>query len=175
MLFARFGLAVLGLGASAFFAAAETQSQMLYEYKHWQVEYVTFDDGSVACLAEVDASTDSFSIWTYPDATVRLQFYSTSWDFGDTGDTANLQVQIDRRGPWTLNSAELYLNSVLFTLPDSNAGSDFLLEVAQGNKLHLNSESGEGVMDYSLAGSKASMLQLVDCANSITGDGNPFK
>lgn len=172
------GLASLVLAGLATVAAsmagAETSSQSLYSYKHWEVEFVTFDDGSVACLAEVDANTDSFTIWTYPDTSVRLQFYSTSWDFGDTGDTADLQVQIDRRGPWTLNQAELYLNSVLFTLPDNNTAVDFLLEVAGGNRLYLRSDAGENVMDYSLAGSKASMTAMIDCGNAIAGDGNPF-
>lgn len=160
--------------ATATMAGAESSSQTLYSYKHWEVEFVTFDDGAVACLAEVDASSDSFTIWTYPDTSVKLQFYSTSWDFGDNGDTADLQVQIDRRGPWTLNAAELYLNSVLFTLPDSDTAVDFLLEVAGGNRLYLRSDTGEDVIDYSLAGSHASMSAMIDCGNSIAGDGNPF-
>lgn len=166
------GCAVLALCASASFA--ETSSTMLYSHKHWEVEFVSFDDGSVACLAEVDAVTDSFTLWVYPDTSVRMQFYSTSWDFGDTGDTANLNVQIDNRADWSLNDAELYLNSVLFTLPDSDAAVDLLLEVAGGNRLYLRTETGEGVMDYSLSGSRASMDALIDCGNQIAGDGNPF-
>lgn len=164
-------VAALATGGAAL---AEATSDMLYSNKHWEVEFITFDDGSVACLAEVDATTDSFTVWTYPDATVRLQFYSTSWDFGDHGDTANLQVEIDRMGPWTLNEAELYLNSVLFNLPDSDVAVDFLTEIAAGSRLYLRSESGEGVMDYSLSGSRASMEALIECADAIAADGNPF-
>jgi hypothetical protein len=174
MALANFGLGGLILAVSANLALAEASSQTLYSYKHWEVEFVTFDDGSVACLAEVDASTDSFTLWVYPDTSVRLQFYSTSWDFGDTGDTADLVVKIDRRANWTLNDAELYLNSVLFTLPDSNAAVNFLLEVAQGTRLYLSSDNGEQVMNYSLLGSKASMRALIDCGDKISGDGNPF-
>lgn len=178
MSFSKFMLSVIvGAGSalvSATSVSAETSSTTLFSHKNWEVEFVTFDDGSVACLAEVDATTDSFTIWTYTDNSVRLQFYSTSWDFGDTGETADLEVQIDRRSPWTLNDAELYLNSVLFTLPDSDTAVDFLLEVANGNRLYLRSDSGEDVVDYSLAGSSASMSAMIDCGNGISGDGNPF-
>jgi hypothetical protein len=174
MSLARIGSACSILAFCATAGFAETSSTMLYSHKHWEVEFVTFDDGTVACLAEVDATTDSFTLWVYPDTSVRLQFYSTSWDFGDTGDTANLGVQIDSRAGWTLNDAELYLNSVLFTLPDSDVAVDFLLEVAGGNRLYLRSDTGENVMDYSLSGSRASMDALIDCGNNISGDGNPF-
>lgn len=174
MSMARFGFGVSILALCATSGFAETTSTMLYSYKHWEVEFVTYDDGSVACLAEVDATTDSFTLWVYPDTSVSLQFYSTSWDFGDTGQTANLAVQIDNRADWTLNDAELYKNSVNFVLPDSNVAVDFLLEIAGGNRLYLRSDTGEDVMNYSLSGSKASMNALIECGNSIAGDGNPF-
>lgn len=165
------GLAVLIMPAVA---VAEATSDILYSHKNWEVEFVTFDDGSIACLAEVDATTDSFSVWIYPSAELRLQFYSTSWDFGDTGDTADLGVQIDRRTGWTLTDAELYLNSVLFTLPEDDAAVEFLLEVANGERLYLRNDAGEDVMNYSLAGSKASMQALIECADTIITSSNPF-
>jgi hypothetical protein len=156
-------------------ALAETRSSMLYQHKHWEVEYVQFDDGTVACLAEVDATTDSFSVWYYQDGTFRLQFYSTDWNFGDGGDTADLQVQIDRRSPWSLTAADLYKNSVLFNLPDSDAGVRFLIEVARGNRLYLYTADGQGVKDYSLAGSRASMDAMISCGERINSQpGNPF-
>lgn len=148
---------------------------MLYSHKHWEVEYVQFDDGTTACLAEVDAGTDSFTVWLYQDASFRLQFYSTEWQFGEAGDTADLIVRIDRRAPWDLTNADLYKNSVLFNLPDNDTGVRFLVEVAQGNTLYLNTASGEGVKSYSLAGSKASMQAMLDCGDTITGNNaNPF-
>lgn len=147
-------------------ALADPVSTSLYKYKHWEVEAVQYDDGSVSCLAEVDATTDSFTIWVNQDQSVRLQFYSTSWEFGE-GDTADLQVKIDRRSPWTLTGAELYKNSILFDLPDSDASVNFLVEVAQGQRAYLQTASGEPVIDYSLSGSHASMDALIECGNAI--------
>jgi hypothetical protein len=154
---------------------AETQSETLFSHKNWEVEVARFDDGSVACLAQVDDTTDSFTIWTYADQSMQLQFYSDQWEFGE-GETADLEVQIDRRGPWSLTDAELYKQSVLFNLPDSKDGVRFLVEVAQGSRLHLSSADGAEVMWYSLAGSRASMDALIQCGEVITGGGkNPFK
>lgn len=167
-------LAGLVLAGGAVPSGAETTSQTLFTHKNWEVELVTYDDGSFACLAEVDAGTDSFTLWTYGDSSVRLQFYSTEWDFGDTGDTADLSVEIDRRGAWTLPDAELYQNSVLFNLPDSDESVSFIVEVANGTTLHLRSDSGEGVKDYSLAGSSASIGALIDCNETLAGGSNPF-
>lgn len=154
--------------------SAEAQSEMLFQHKHWEVEIVGFDDGTFACLAEVDAQTDSFTLWLYADYTVKLQFYSTSWDFGD-GDTADLQVQIGSRAPWNLNAADLYKNSILFTLPEGDQAVRFLTEVAEGSRLYLATAAGEPVMDYSLAGSSASMAALGECGDALRqADGNPF-
>lgn len=167
MLLAAAALAVTGASAEA------QQSEVLFQHKHWQVEIVGWDDGSVGCVAQVSAPGESFSIWTFPDGAVQLQFYSTAWQFGE-GDRADLQVQIDRRAPWNLTNAELYKNSVLFYLPDDKAGVDFIVEVARGNRLYLRAANGNDVQNYSLAGSRASIDALIECGNVISRPGNPF-
>jgi hypothetical protein len=168
----RIGMAAALIAATAGLAQAQ-QSEVLFAHKHWQVEIVGWDDGSVGCVAEVSAPGESFSIWTFPDGAVQLQFYSTAWSFGE-GDTADLEVQIDRRGPWSLTAAELYQNSVLFYLPDSQAGVNFINEVARGNRLYLRDADGSDVQNYSLAGSSASINALIDCGGVIQAPGNPF-
>jgi hypothetical protein len=160
-------------GLAALPAFADT-TEVLYQHKSWLVEGVTFDDGTIACLAEVTDPGESFSIWTFPDKSIRLQFYSKDWDFGES-DTANLEVEIDHRSPWTLTGANLTQNSVLFDLPDLDQSVNFIVEVAKGSTLHLRSEDGSSIRDYSLSGSSASIQYLVDCGNSISGDKNPFQ
>ena len=169
------GLAAALIATTAGVADAQ-QSEVLFSHKHWEVSVVGWDDGSVGCVAEVKAPGESFSIWTFPDGTVQLQFYSTAWSFGE-GQTADLGVKIDRRAPWSLTGAELYQNSVLFYLPDSQAGINFITEVARGNRLYLRDDSGSDVQNYSLSGSSASIGALVDCGDVITKrtPGNPFK
>jgi hypothetical protein len=168
----------IGLAAAVFAAAGAAQAQnseVLFSHKHWEVSIVGWDDGSVGCVAEVKAPGESFSIWTFPDGAVQLQFYSTAWEFGE-GQTADLGVQIDHRAPWSLTGAELYQNSVLFYLPDSDASGNFVAEVSRGNRLYLRSDDGSDVQNYSLAGSSASIGALVECSTAISKGtpGNPF-
>ncbi|MCB6178947.1 hypothetical protein LHP98_12510 [Rhodobacter sp. Har01] len=170
-----FAAALIATAAPAL--AQNYEAEVLERNKAWVVEMVAWNDGTMGCVGTVSAPGESFSIWTFQDSSVQIQFYSTQWDFGDTGDTADLQVQIDRRSPWNLTGANLRMNSVLFTLPDSDAGIDFLLEVAKGNRLYLRSADGGDVQNYSLAGSKASIQSLIDCGDVITQQsaGNPFQ
>ena len=116
----RIGLAA-GLLAIWAGAAGAQQVEELFSHKHWKVSGVAWDDGTIGCVAEVSAPGESFSIWTLQDGSVSLQFYSTAWTFTD-GDTADLEVQIDRRSPWNLTGAELSQNSVYFNIPGSDAG-----------------------------------------------------
>jgi hypothetical protein len=170
----RMGLAA-ALAVATTGAANAQQSEVLFSHKHWQVEVVGWDDGSVGCVAQVSAPGESFSVWTFPDGAVQLQFYSSAWQFGE-GDTADLEVQVDRRSPWNLTGAELYQNSVLFYLPDDQAGVNFIVEVAQGNRLYLRAADGSDVQNYSLSGSRASIDALIECGNVIgrVNPGNPF-
>ncbi len=165
--------ALLGLAGFVADPAFADKTDVLYQNQSWMVEGVTFDDGTYACLAEVTDPGESFSIWIFPDKSIRLQFYSSDWDM-TAGDTANLQAEIDHRSPWVIPDAQLTQHSALYDLPNSNESVNFVVEVAKGSTLHLRTEKGEFLRDYSLAGSSASIQYLVDCGNAITGDRNPF-
>jgi len=168
------GAAMLAVICSA--AVADT-SEVLFRHKNWMVEGVTYDDGTIACLAEVSDPNDNFSIWVYPDQSISLQFFSTSWDFGKEDSTADLKLQIDRRADWSLTGATLHSSSVWFDLPNSDESVNFLTEIASGTTLHLRNGDGSDVMDYPLAGSSASMAAMIDCGNAIAKQrsSNPFK
>lgn len=156
-------------------ASAEASSELLFSYKAWEVHVVGFDDGSISCLAQVTDGARSFSMWADAEQMVELQFYDESWDMGE-GQTANLEVQIDRRSPWSLSNAELHLQSVFFNLPDSDEGVNFMTEVMNGNVLYLRTEDGSDVENYSLSGSSRSVAALIDCVSALQSDSdsNPF-
>lgn len=156
-------------------AKAEPQSERLFTHKNWMVEIVAFDDGSIACVAQVTDGDDTFSVWADPWNPVKLQFYSSGWDFSD-GGSADLAVQVDRREAWSLTDAELFQNSVLFNLPEGDGSTRFLMEVVEGQALHLGNASGDHVQSYSLAGSSASIQALIACVDALgeDDDGNPF-
>jgi hypothetical protein len=159
------GLVMLGLALPA---AGQT-SETVFSHKQWEVQVVGFDDGTFGCVAQVVRPRGTFSIWIFQNDTARLQFYSDEWKF-DAGN-ADLEIQIDRRGKWTLTNAELYENSVLFDLPDSRDGVRFMREVAGGKTLFLRDDNGEGVRQFTLAGSSASMRALAECGETIVKEG----
>ncbi len=94
MIFRKSILAAAVVAAMVMPAAAQ-QSEVLFQHKHWRVELVAWDDGVLGCQATVGTDSESFSLWTFQDSTVQMQFYSKSWDFGE-GDSADLQVQVGR-------------------------------------------------------------------------------
>lgn len=154
---------------------AAPQSERILTHKNWMVEIVGFDDGTISCVAQVADGKNTFSVWADPWNPVKLQFYSAGWNFTE-GGAADLQVQVDRRAPWSLTNAELYQNSVLFNLPGDDAATRFLMEVVEGRTLHLGNDSGSHVQSYSLAGSSASINALIECVKVLEqeNDGNPF-
>lgn len=167
------GLAALWIALAPLGAQADPVSEVVYRYKAWEVQIVGFDDGSMACVAQVREGGESFSIWSDASEAVRLQFYSDLWEFD--GGSADLELQIDRRAPWTLTNAELYKQSVLFDIPDNRVGERFLTEVMRGNVLYLRNDRGAHVQSYSLAGSSASVGALIDCVDVLQANpSNPF-
>ncbi len=149
--------------------------ETVYRRKAWEVSFVAFDDGTFSCMAEVGSSSNRFAIWAYADESARLQFYNTDWEFDD--ETADVIIKVDRRAEWTLNDADLHGNSVLFDLPDEDSSYRFLREVMRGNVLNLYSSAGSLIERYSLAGSSASIVKLIECGdalNSQDDDDNPF-
>ncbi|MFC3182619.1 hypothetical protein [Cypionkella sinensis] len=166
MKFWQIGMGAVVLAACMAPGLAQAEQQVLFQHKNWMVAVNSFDDGSVACQAAVDEGAESFTIWVFQDQSIRLQFYSTDWNFTE-GDTADLQVEVDRRGEWSLSNATLTGNSALFDLPNSDKAVNFLVEVAEGRTAHLRDENGDGVRDYPLAGSKASMAALIECADAL--------
>lgn len=146
-------------------AVADNQNAVVYSYRDWEVRVVAWDDGTLACVAQVTYPDDSFAIWADRENPIRLQFYSSSWNFGDS--SADLEVQIDGHAPWSMSNANLYKQSILFDLPDSRSGTRFLSEVVYGNTLYLRDSRGRDVQNYSLSGSQASINALTKCVDAL--------
>ena len=167
-------VSILALFAAMITPAAAQQVETVFARGAWIVNIVKFDNGALACSAEVTQGRDTFAIWSYADGYTELQFFSPNWQFD--GGTADLIVQVDRRTEWTLNNAELTQNSVFFGLENGDAAVDFLIEVARGNSVYIRNAQGEAVISFTLAGSRASMDVLAQCEEAIGSlDGNPFK
>lgn len=162
--------AILSLFPATAFAI---DTERLLNHKHWYVQVVSFDDGSLACEASVQGDTESFSIWTYPDQTLEIQFYLEDKWFGEEETSNDIEVEIDRRGAWDMTDAVFYKNSIFFTLPSDNwdLALDFVGEVARGNRLYLRNDVGADQAWFSLAGSSRSIGVLAECQELISQSG----
>lgn len=168
------GFGAVGLLAGLAAAPAQAErTDLLFQFRGWVVEGITSDDDSYSCLAKVSALGNSFSIKRLADTSVRLQFYSEEWEFGE-GDSANLQVQIDRLPLRTFSGATLLQNSVFVDMLDLTDAEALVSEVARGSVLFLRTAEGTDVRTYSLSGSAAAIKYLVNCDQAIIPDRNPF-
>ena len=169
-------LRIAAVGLLAGLAAAPAQAErtdLLFQFRGWVVEGVTSDDNSYSCLAKVSVLANSFSIRRLPDTSIRLQFQSEEWEFGE-GDSANLEVQIDRLAPWNFSGATLLQNSVFVDMLDLTDAEALVSEVARGSVLFLRTAEGTDVRTYSLSGSSAAIKYLVNCDKAVIPDRNPF-
>jgi hypothetical protein len=171
------GLVALAIIATTGAAWADSQWTTIYQHRAWEVDFVSFDDGTASCVAQVSEGGESFSLWADSSEQVRMQFFSDAWNFDDS--YVDIRVQIDRRPVWNLTNANLYKNSVLFDIEDSKQGVEFITEIMRGNVLYLGNDSGDTVQSYSLAGSSAAIGKLIDCVGALqrgaSRNSNPFK
>lgn len=153
---------VLLIALAAGPAAAETTSENVFRESGWEVNLVRFDDGTADCVAETMETAESFSIWRM-ETGMRLQFYSEAWSFGE-GRYGDLSVGVDSLEPWNLTEAELYMNSILFDLPDGEGSGRFFSELAGGTDLFLIDPDG-GKRRYSLEGAAGALEALDFCVD----------
>ncbi len=146
-------------------------SDRLFTYKHWTVDYVVFDNGTVACEASVGSNDLSLSIWTYADRSVKIQFYDVDEWFGQETSYRDISVKIDSRSPWDVTDAEFRQNSIFFSLPSDNwdVSERFINEIKRGWKLRLYNQFGDEKSWYSLSGSSAAIGKLGECQNRLRG------
>jgi hypothetical protein len=157
-------LLILALACSAVSANAETKVELLFSKVNWKTERVTFDDGDVGCVAEVrnQDGTEVMSFWRFKN-TYRLQFYSISWEFGESGK-ADVKLKIDDLDSWNLKNSELYKNSVLFDIPPGKENGDaFVAELRGGKFIVLQGAEAVGYRNYSLLGAAEAIDHLESC------------
>lgn len=148
-------------------AVAKTRTQVVFARGDWEVRAIRWDDGSSACLAQVHSARDALSIFADRKNPVKLQFFSTAWDFGDKEQYAGLQIRIDAGAPLAIERADLFRQSALFDLPAGGEGHRILSGIEHGRVLHLRDARGRRVKSYSLAGSQEALAALARCVRRL--------
>lgn len=145
------------------FTAVMAQAEVfkLFERGHWSVSYVTGNDGRPYCVASVSGEDVYFSIDVGLD---RLDAWYINYqnDFG-TGVEGDVRIWIDGHRGWVTPAYGQHDTVRMWGLKQ-----EFLSQVMNGRKLWIDQDA-DGRWDawFSLAGSKAAMFELGDCANKL--------
>lgn len=161
-----FAFALAGLSVPAAWAASK--SVTVFSYRQWDVQRVSWPDGTMSCDAEIVYDNgDSVAIWADRKNPYRIQFYSADWSFGAKDSYDTVDVQVDNNNSYSVTNADFYKSSIFFDLPDNATGNKFLSQLAAGNRLYLYDSTGKQQTDYSLSGSQASINALTSCVNGL--------
>ena len=148
-------------------AAQALDKHVLHSAKDWQVELVN-PGGGIPMWCDASAvyyygNTEAHvSVSAHYDADLRLQFWHPAWDFGETERTVIWSV--DHKA--AVAAPATFFRQSIF-VKDHAALQPMLADIAAGNTLHLIGPFGDPVFSWPLAGSRAALDVLEDCAGKI--------
>lgn len=132
----------------------------------WEVRRVERPGTAPFCMARTGRDDRFAALYAPAPDRLRLQFYSEDWSLGEGGRIA-LAAEVDGGSPWALGDATAFRQSVLFDLPQSRAGAEFLQAVMRGSVLSVSGARGGRFGRYSLRGSGAAVAALADCVRAL--------
>jgi hypothetical protein len=150
-------------------AMAHAEKHRLFSHKAWTVDLVPMDSGEFWCDARtqnrngdvlsITASLSHVTLWVF----LRGEHWSRDFE-------ADAKFDIDYT-PWTLLNAQFVtgrLDAIVFSFEGDNLGS-FLDDFYDGSAIALKSPNRSRTLaTWSLAGSAASLLQLIDCRKALS-------
>lgn len=151
----------------------EYESQTLFSKGAWEVE-ITYN--TVAKNVWCSASTynrfaQSFNIVAYDSGGLGLFVFDDSWDLKPR--PVNFIVDIDY-SRWTI-SGQASDTGVSANLTDIEKTKKFLGELQRGSAVAIYNEKVQKLSTFSLNGSSAALLSLMDCWNKIAKPSDPFE
>ncbi|MBT0958498.1 hypothetical protein IV417_13995 [Alphaproteobacteria bacterium KMM 3653] len=153
-------------------AAERFESTTIHRNGAWSVD-LTVDntDGVMWCTAKTtNRRSQTFSISAYKGGTLILYVFDHNWDIAPRPVRFLLDIDYSR---WVIDgNADGF--SLSLNLHDPVKAVKFIDELAQSNAVALYNTDVVRLATFSLRGSNASLLELIDCWKKIdTRD--PFK
>lgn len=150
-------------------STAQADSFTIHQHKNWTVSWNDFE-GEQYCSAEVSGSGVELNIdaSNFTGLTVWIIEDERNW-IPNTG--VKLYAFIDTHPVWEIYNAQTENTFVWFNI-GGNSGTKFLKQIGNGQKIYFDyNEKGSepAVWDvwFSLAGSTAAILALVDCVDKL--------
>lgn len=151
------GLLTAALLASSAYAASADDTTVLFSRGFWTVTFETWDDGTTACAMSSDDKTGrSITIWLDEDG-ATFHMFNPSWNMEPRDVPVHVDVDYTR-----FNAIGTVKGNSLF-VPDLTV--DFIAALADGNAMAVFNGGGDRLLTYSLRGSYAATVALIECGN----------
>lgn len=157
---------------------SEFDTQVLFSHKAWSVE-VTHDasDGTLWCNAETtNRNGQSFNVLTFDNGYAAVGIYDSRWKLRKRPISFIIDIDYSR---WNIDGTGED-QSVSIGLTDSEKAGDFLQELSDGAAVAVYNADEKRIASFSLAGSSAALLKLMECWEAIqdvspTQNSDPFQ
>jgi hypothetical protein len=157
-------IAVLGVIALAPMARAY-EYETLYAKGAWSARVELWPDGDISCAMTTVQDGARLDLTRYRNQT-GLQVYMFFPNVRAGNYRANLDIEVDSRGLWTLYDAEVSGSAVHYHIPYNSNGMSLLREIALGQRLWLY-DGSRVYHTWSLFGSAAALAALADCVDKL--------
>jgi hypothetical protein len=178
-------LAAIGLVLSSVASFADTT--VLLEHKAWRVEH-HYDpaDASQICTAGSATGPISLDLIATDQGALALGLYNPEWRM-PTGETRALILDADFER-WTATATIADTALLLAEVGDAETAAELLADLGASTALAVSNTDMRRIATFSLAGSHAAVLKLVECWSRIyrpldrtdpflgadAGDADPF-
>lgn len=135
-------------------ALADSEATTLFESGRWGVEHIAFEDGTSACRMQSRRENDLIFFWLDAEG-AWLTAGSTEWNAAPREISVEFRIDQDR---WT---ADAIADGSVILVPALRP--EFLASVKDGKEISIVSSSGQSLLTYSLEGSGAGLIALLDC------------
>jgi hypothetical protein len=144
-------------------AAHAIESWEYSTHGYWQVDLIQFDDGRMACAA-ANANPDAglaLTLWDFNDGTYEIQVTDNTFNF--RGTWGELSIAIDQGaiwyGPAFFNGQAIFINDL--------TDVEMLMEIMEGNTFYVLDRDDYITHEFSLSGSRAAIMDMIECAGQI--------
>lgn len=173
MRFSKLVFAIAFYTLSNFETHAEPiETKSIFKKGAWSVS-ISHDsnDGTIWCTAQTyNRKRQIFTVAAHDNGSLGAMVIDNKWNIPER--TVKFLIDIDY-SRWTVEGTGVG-NMVLVTLNDSDKSIKFLTELAEGSAVALLNSDERNIATFSLNGSYAGLLKLLDCWKSISTS-DPFQ
>lgn len=147
-------------------AASLADTTVLLEHKAWRVEhFYDSEDGSQICTAGATTGPISLDLIATDQGALALGLHNPEWRM-PTGEARSLILDADFER-WTATATVADTAFLLAEVGDAETATALLADLGASTALAVYNTDMRRIATFSLAGSQAAVLKLVECWSRI--------